>query len=70
MPAKSVFCEYHVATKENPKGTDCAAHLCEGRIFECPFTDPNHAQTAKYPCMDYEPPKVRQLVLPVEMGTR
>jgi hypothetical protein len=46
-----------VATKENLKGNDCSAHLEEGRIFECPFRSAHHAQTAEYPCMDYEPPK-------------
>ena len=55
MPAKSVFCRWMVTTVENQRGTDCSAHLCEGMVFECPFTDPNHAQTAKYACMDYEP---------------
>jgi len=62
-----IFCEYHIATKENPEGTDCAAHLIEGLCFKCPFTSPEHAQNAKYPCIDYEPPKARQLVLPMEM---
>jgi len=48
------FCAYHIATKENPNGTDCAAHLAEGQCFECPFDSPEHAQTARYPCVDYE----------------
>jgi len=51
----SIFCRSHIETVENPQGTDCSAHLCEGHIFECPFDDAHHAQTAEYPCMDYEP---------------
>ncbi len=53
--ADSIFCRWHVETVENRTGTDCSAHLCEGRIFECPFDDAHHAQTAKFPCADYEP---------------
>ena len=55
MAAKTIFCEYHITTKENPKGTDCAAHLGEGRIFVCPFSTPRHAKTAVMPCADFEP---------------
>ncbi len=53
--ADSVFCRWMTKTKENPQGTDCTAHLCEGRIFECPYKNAHHAQTAKFACMDYEP---------------
>ena len=35
---KSIFCEYHVGTKENSKGTDCDAHMAEARCFKCPYT--------------------------------
>jgi hypothetical protein len=50
-----VFCRWMITTVENPKGTDCSAHLCEGHIFECPYNNAHHAQTAKFACMDYEP---------------
>jgi len=55
MPAKSVFCVWHVVTVENTAGTDCSAHLNEARCFECPYTDPHDALTAKSPCSDFEP---------------
>lgn len=35
--AQEVFCKYHIKTVENPKGTDCAAHLDSGQCFECPY---------------------------------
>jgi len=44
------FCEYHVYTKENPDGTDCAAHLAEARVFKCPYD----IEKAKQKCSDYE----------------
>lgn len=31
------FCYWHIATKENPEGTDCAAHLHEARCFKCHY---------------------------------
>lgn len=31
------FCYWHIKTRENPEGTDCSAHLHEGRCFECPY---------------------------------
>ncbi len=35
--SNEVFCKYHIKTVENPKGTDCAAHLDIGQCFECPY---------------------------------
>ena len=32
------FCYWHIATKENPEGTDCTAHLAEARVFTCIYT--------------------------------
>ncbi len=32
------FCYWHIATQENPEGTDCSAHLHEGRIFPCIYS--------------------------------
>lgn len=29
------FCEYHIATRESPNGTDCSVHLSEGRCGPC-----------------------------------
>jgi len=37
------FCRSHIATQENPSGTDCSAHLAEARVFECPFSSPDEA---------------------------
>lgn len=38
MASSIIFCDWHIATKENPAGTDCAAHLDSARCFECPYT--------------------------------
>ncbi len=38
------FCEFRVKTKENPEGMDCAAHMAEARIFQCPY----NAEDLKY----------------------
>jgi len=35
MTQYKIFCENHIATKENPKGTDCSAYLAEARVFKC-----------------------------------
>jgi len=32
------FCYWHIETQENPEGTDCSAHLNEGRCYPCPYT--------------------------------
>lgn len=56
------FCRSQWETKENPDGTDCTAHLAEGRIFQCPFESPTHAETGinaegdfTRVCPDFEP---------------
>lgn len=41
LPAQ--YCKYHIATKENPAGTDCSAQLKFGIVFECPFKTPDEA---------------------------
>lgn len=48
------FCKWHVATKENPAGTDCSAHMHDGRVFKCQFKTPKDRMNSKYPCSDYE----------------
>lgn len=53
--ARTPFCKWHITTKENPAGTDCSAHLDDGRCFACPYPDAPASQAGKYPCMDYEP---------------
>jgi len=32
------FCDWHMATEENPKGTDCTAKLDAARVFPCRYT--------------------------------
>lgn len=54
------FCRNHIKTYENPTGTDCAAHLAEGRVFACPYRSPEHAQHGRMlddqrVCPDFEP---------------
>ena len=38
------FCKHHIATKENPDGTDCAAHLAEAMVFRCMYESPTRAE--------------------------
>jgi hypothetical protein len=45
-----IFCYYHGKTKENPEGTDCFAHLQEGRVFKCKHS----FDTAKIKCVDFK----------------
>jgi hypothetical protein len=51
---KNQFCIHHIITKENPQGTDCAAHVHDARVFKCPYKSPAHRLTQKYPCSDYQ----------------
>jgi hypothetical protein len=51
------FCNWHIKTAENPEGTDCSAHLADGRVFQCPYSSPEDIEKAKYPCSDYKPVK-------------
>jgi hypothetical protein len=44
-----------VTTKENPDGTDCIAHLADGRIFKCPYKDPEDRLYRKFRCEEYSP---------------
>jgi hypothetical protein len=50
-----IFCKWHMATKENPAGTDCSAHMIENRVFPCPYPNPEAQLKAAFPCSDYEP---------------
>jgi hypothetical protein len=50
-----IFCYWHIATKENLAGTDCSAHLAEGRVFKCPYKSLADAAKQRFPCMDAEP---------------
>ena len=54
MTADRVFCVHHIATKENPTGTDCTAHMVEGRVFACPYESIQEARADKCPCEDAE----------------
>lgn len=58
MSKPKPFCEYHIKTVENPNGTDCSAHLVDGRIFECPYTSIEDSQNREFPCADAEPPRL------------
>lgn len=52
------FCEYHVSTREadgTGSDTTCAAHLADGRAFECPYGDLEEAKSVEYPCVDGKP---------------
>jgi hypothetical protein len=54
------FCANHIATLENHTGTDCSAHLAEGRVFSCPYRSPDHAKHGRMldgqrVCPDYRP---------------
>jgi hypothetical protein len=49
----SRFCYWHIYTKENPRGTDCSAHMIEARVFECPYKTAEESQREPYPCADY-----------------
>lgn len=45
-------CYYQGKTTENPKGTDCMAHLAEARVFKCPYT--SRLDAAKRGCAGAE----------------
>ncbi len=49
------FCYWHIKTRENSQGTDCSAHLHEGRCFKCPYENVDDRLTADYRCSDYRP---------------
>lgn len=49
------FCIWHIATKENPAGTDCSAHIHEARVGECVYASPEDRAKSAYPCVDYKP---------------
>lgn len=43
------FCRNHMATKENPNGTDCSVWIFEGKsavtgIYKCPYLSAEHAR--------------------------
>jgi len=54
VTADHVFCIHHIATEENPAGTDCSAHMIEARVFACPYTSIEDAKADKCPCEDAE----------------
>lgn len=52
------FCDCHVSTREKDgtgSDTTCAAHLADGRAFECPYRSFVDAKSADYPCEDARP---------------
>jgi len=50
------WCKFHVATEENPGGTDCMAHAVEGRKpFACRYISLAAAKSGPFPCEDAEP---------------
>lgn len=55
--ATEPFCYWHIKTKENQLGTDCSAHLDEGRCDRCPYKSVEDSQKREFPCVDYEPLK-------------
>ncbi len=38
---------------ENENKMYCTGHLAEGRLFICPYKDPQDRLDSKYPCSDY-----------------
>jgi hypothetical protein len=38
------FCIDHIATVENPEGTDCTESLAEGVVKHCPYGAPEEAK--------------------------
>lgn len=46
------WCKWHIETVENPRGTDCSAHMHEARCFGCPFPTYEDAKAGEYPCVD------------------
>jgi len=65
LPALTIvqqWCHWQVKAHEDTSVTwTCAAHLCEGRAFECPYRDMEHAKQDPYPCVDAEPVRVGDL---------
>ena len=37
------FCKRHIASPENPDGTDCRASIGEGAVFQCLYASPSEA---------------------------
>lgn len=46
------FCNKQVDTKDC--GLQCAAHLHEGRVFNCPFKNAEDVNSAEFKCLDFE----------------
>ena len=58
LPVRKPFCDHHVRTREKDgsgSDTTCAAHLADGRAFECPYDSLVHARGVQYPCVDGKP---------------
>jgi len=49
--------EHHGKTKENTQGTDCFAHLHDGKVFKCPYST---QQEAQHKCSDYTTPALKR----------
>lgn len=52
------WCDCQVKCTEDTEGTfTCAAHIAEGRTFQCPYMNPENRKQAEYPCNDYRKAK-------------
>lgn len=44
------WCEWQ---EEDTDGVYCTAHICENRVFQCPYKDNAERISTEYPCQDY-----------------
>lgn len=54
------WCDWQVKAMEDvgePDSWTCAAHLNEGRAFQCPYKNMDDAKNRQYQCVDAEPVK-------------
>lgn len=47
------WCANQILDEDNK--VSCIAHLAEGRVLDCPYTNAETRLEAQYPCSDYEP---------------
>lgn len=52
---KEQWCYWQIKCKEDSQDTfTCTAHLADGRVFQCPYSDLDDRTKMEYPCSDYE----------------
>ena len=52
LKTKKKWCYWHIRVKDS-NNWNCAAHLSEGRVFDCPHKNSKNSQQGKYPCLDH-----------------